>query len=205
MGGRTYLGFLPWVVFAIVGRARGEGMGWAGLAALVTAAILTMASARTGSVKGLEVSAIVLFTGFAVVGALDQHAPHGFLQHYSRAISAGALALIALLSILSTPITEPYARELVLRKFWRTERFQRVNVDLTLMWSAVFATIALSYAIAARIGTRLGGTAFSWIAPVVLALLGARQASLRWNEHFDTDAMSLDAMLTQVEFWESAG
>jgi hypothetical protein len=202
MSGRTYLGFLPWVVFALVGRTMSEGIAWGGFAAMATAIVISMTSARAGAVKPLEVSAIVFFGGFAIAGAMHQHHPAGFLQHYGRALSAGGLALIALASLARTPFTEPYAREIVLRKFWNTPRFKRVNVELTLIWATVFSAIALSNAVGAAIETRLGGTAFNWIVPVALALLGVKQASLRWTEQFDTDAMSLDAMLNQVEFWD---
>jgi hypothetical protein len=42
MSGRTYLGFLPWVVFALVGRAMSEGVAWGGVAALLTAVVITV-------------------------------------------------------------------------------------------------------------------------------------------------------------------
>ena len=203
MSGRTYLGFLPWVVFAFVGRAMGEGVAWGGVAAMVTAIVIALVSARSGSVHLLEVSAIGLFAGFVVAGALNQHDAGGFLQHYCRSISAAGLGVIALVSARYTPITEPYAREIVLRKFWSTPRFKQVNIDLTLIWAMVAFAIALSNAAGVMIGTRLGGTAFNWIVPVAVALLGAKQASLRWTEQFDTDAMSLDAMLNQGELWET--
>jgi hypothetical protein len=192
------------VVFAVVGRATGEGVAWGGVAALITAVVITVASARTGSVKLLEVSAIALFAVFAVAGALSQHDPQGFLQQYCRAISAAGLALIALASLRSTPFTEPYAQEMVLRKFWNTPRFKRVNVELTLIWASVFAAIALSNAAAAAIDTRLWETVFTWIAPIGFALLGVKQASLQWSEQFDTATMGLDAMLDQRELWETA-
>ena len=203
MSQRTYLGFLPWVVFAFVGRGMGEGVAWGGVVALLTAVVVTVTSSRAGTVSGLELSAIVLFTGFAIAGSLNQHDPQGFLQHYCRAMSAAGLALIALVSLRYSPITEPYAREIVLKKFWDTPRFKRVNIELTLIWAMVFSAIALSNVAGAAIDTRLGGTVFNWIVPVALALLGVRQSSLRWSEQFDTEAMGLDAMLNQVEFWDS--
>ena len=204
MSGRTYLGFLPWLVFAVVGRAMGEGVAWGGVTALITAVVITVASARTGSVKPLEVSAIAFFAGFVVAGALDRHDPQGFLQQYCRAISAGGLALIALVSLRSTPFTEPYAREIVLRKFWDTPRFKRVNVELTLIWTVVFSAIALSNAAAAAIDARVWETLFTWIVPIAFVLLGVKQASLQWSEQFDAGTMSLDAMLNQRELWEDA-
>jgi ABC-type uncharacterized transport system YnjBCD permease subunit len=202
MSGRTYLGFLPWAVFAIVGRAMGEGVAWGGVAALSTALVLTIASARAGSVHPLEVAAIVMFTGFAIMGALNQHDPHGFLQHYARTLSASSLALISLVSLRYTPFTEPYAREIVLRRFWNTPRFKRVNIELTLIWATVFVAVTASYATGALLDNRFAGTTFGWILPVGLVLIGVQQASQRWTEQFDPDAMNLDAMLGQVEFWE---
>jgi ABC-type uncharacterized transport system YnjBCD permease subunit len=202
MSGRTYLGFLPWAVFAIVGRAMGEGVAWGGVAALATAVVITITSARAGSVHPLEVAAIVLFTGFAIVGALNQHDPRGVVQHYARAFSASSLALITLISLRYTPFTEPYAREIVLRRFWNTPRFKRVNIELTAIWATVFVAVAASYATGALLDSRLAGTTFGWILPVGLVLIGVQQSSRRWTEQFDPDAMSLDAMLGQVEFWD---
>src|SRR5947207_139253 len=178
MSGRTYLGFLPWVVFALVAPPMREGVAWGGVAALITAVVITVASARTGSVKLLEVSAIALFAGFVVAGASHQHDPHGLLQQYCLALSAGGLAVIALVSLRSTPVIEPYAREIVPRKLWRTPRFKRVTVDLTLTWAMVFSAIALSNAAAAAIGTRLWETVFNSIVPLALTLVGVKQSSL---------------------------
>jgi hypothetical protein len=202
MSSRTYLAFLPWVVFAFVGRTWSEGVAWGGVAALTTAVIIAVASARAGSVPPLEIAAIFVFAGFVIAGATHQHEPHGFLQQYFRAMAAGSLALIALVSLRTTPFTEPYAREMVLRKFWNTPRFKRVNVDLTLVWVMVFSAIALSYTAAAVVDSHAWSTVFQWIAPVALVLLGVKQSTLRWSEQFDTDAMGLDAMLSQTELWE---
>jgi hypothetical protein len=202
MSARTYLGFLPWLVFAFVGRTTGGGVAWGGVAALAIAVIIAVSSARTGSLTLLEVSAIVLFAGFAFAGAIDQHNPQGFLAEYFRALAAGGLALVAFASTRFTPLTEPYAREIVLRKFWDTARFKRVNVELTLMCGVTFLGIALSYAAAATVHSHALAITFNWIVPVGLALLGVRRATLRWSEEFDAAAMSLDAMLDQSDLWE---
>lgn len=202
MSARTYLGFLPWLVFAFVGRTVSGGVAWGAAAALATAIVIAVSSARTGSLKPLEVSAILLFAAFAIAGAVDQHNPQGFLAEYFRALAAGSSALIALVSTRFTPLTEPYAREIVLRKFWDTPRFRRVNVELTLMCAVTFLGIATSYAAAAIVHSHALATVFNWIVPVGMALLGVRQATLRWSEEFDAEAMSLDAMLDQSDLWE---
>src|SRR5262245_42205363 len=205
MNPRLYLGLVPWIVFALVGRDSLEGVAWGAAIALCVALALVIVSARTRSVKDLEVFAVVLFATLALWGASDQHSPHGVLQRYHNGIAAGALACFAIASLAFQPFTEPYQRELVQRKHWKSARFARANVELTLMWSVVFTAIAASQAVAGAIHTRLGSTIFTWAVPLGIALLGVKQAGMRWEDQFDSESMSLDAMLNQVELWDTNG
>ena len=116
--------------------------------------------------KELEIFSIALFVALAVAGALNQHDPQGFLQRYHNALAMGALACFAVASLAFQPFTEQYAREIVQRKYWNTSRFNRANVELTLMWAAVFVAIAASQLTAGAIETRLGSTIFNWVLPV---------------------------------------
>jgi hypothetical protein len=201
---RIYLGFLPWVVFAFVGRTVSGGVAWGAAAALATAVIIAVASARSGSVTLLGISAVALFAGLTVVGALDQHDAGGFLQQYFRAIAAGAMTLIAFVSTRFTPFTEPYTRQIVPRKFWETPRFKRVNAELSRIWATTFFTIALSFTAAALINSHAGSTVLNWIVPIGLTLRGVRAASRLWDDEYDHDSMTLDAMLDQTDLWEFA-
>ena len=203
MSARTYLGFLPWLVFMVVGRGGLEGVAWGGVAAVVTAAAIAGESARSRSVKELEIFSIALFVTLAVAGALNQHDPDSFVQRYHNGLAVGALAGFAVASLAFQPFTEQYARELVQRKYWNTRRFSRTNVELTLMWALVFVGVAASQFTAGALDSRLGTTIFNWVVPVGLVLLGARQAGLRWTDQFDGAAMGLDAMLNQVELWDA--
>lgn len=202
MSPRIYLGFLPWVVFAFVGRTISGGVAWGGAAALATAIAIAVASARTGSVTLLGISAIALFAVLTVCGALDQHDPSGFLQQYFRAIAAGAMTLIAVVSTRFTPFTEPYSREIVVRKFWDTPRFKRVNVELSQIWAITFLAITLSFTAAVVIDSNAWSTVFNWIVPVGVTLLGVRAAARLWDDEYDADSMTLDAMLDQSDLWE---
>jgi hypothetical protein len=202
MSARTYLGFLPWIVFALIARRSLEGEAWGAVAAVLTAGVIAIGSARTRSVKELEIFSLALFFTLAVAGAMNQHDPDGFLQRYHNGLAVGALACFAIASLAFEPFTEQYARELVQRKYWDTNRFNRANVELTLMWAAVFVAIAASQITGGVIETRLGTTIFNWVLPIGLVLLGVRQATLRWSDQFDGEAMGLDAMLNQGELWE---
>jgi hypothetical protein len=205
MSPRLYLGLVPWIVFAVVGRGSLEGVAWGAVTALGVALVILAMSARTRAVKDLEVFSVALFATLTLWGMSDQHNPHGFLQHYHNGISVGALALFAVASLAWQPFTEPYARELVQRKHWKTARFTRANVELTLMWSVVFTAVAASHTLAGAIHTRLGSTLFMWVLPLALVLLGVKQATMRWEDQFDGESMGLDAMLNQVELWGDSG
>ena len=205
MNSRLYIGLAPWVVFTIVGRGSVEGVAWGAFAALVVALVTLVASARTRSMKDLEVFAVGLFSALAVWAVSDQHDPLGALQRFHGAIAVGALALFAVASLAFHPFTESYAREIVQRKYWTTARFTRVNIELTLMWAVVFAATAASLAAAGVMQTRLGTTLFAALAPIAILLLGATQATTRWNDQFDGESMGIDALLNQGELWDTRG
>jgi hypothetical protein len=205
MSPRLYLGLVPWIVFMIVGRGSLHGVAWGAATALCVAIALLAMSARTRSVKDLEVFGVVLFAALVVWGVAEHNDPLSLLQRYRNGIATGALACFAIASLAFQPFTEPYAREVVQRKHWKTARFTRANVELTLMWSMVFTAIAASQTVAGAIHTRLGSTIFTWVVPLGIALVGAKQASMRWDDQFDGESMGLDAMLNQVELWDTNG
>ena len=205
MNPRLYLGLLPWVVFVIVGRGTVGGVAWGAFAALAAALVIVAASARTRSMKDLEVFAVGLFSALGVWAVSDQHDPLGVLQRFHGAIAVGALALFAVVSLAFQPFTEPYAREVVQRKYWTTARFNRAKVELTLIWAVVFAATAASLAAAGVLQTRLGTTVLAGLLPVAVLLLGATQASTRWNDQFDGESMGIDALLNQGELWDTRG
>src|SRR5205823_4866398 len=88
------------------------------------------------------------------------------------------LALFAVASLAFQPFTEPYAREVVQRKYWTTARFTRTNVELSLMWAVVLAATAASLAAAGVVQTSLRTTVFGGVRPNALHLLGAGDLTL---------------------------
>jgi len=145
MGDEPYAALLPWAVYAVVDRARGDGPLWAAIAALITAATLLVTSSRgertTRNV--LVLGAMGWFGALAVAGALHR-SDTGFLAHDGRALSAAGFALIAFGSLAFTPAVEHYTRPHVRSRRWDDHAFQRLNVLLTLIWGATFTGIALA-------------------------------------------------------------
>jgi hypothetical protein len=122
---------------------------------------------------------IVTFVCFTVVALASDPGPNSVLERYARAIAAGALCVIALVSLLVTPFTEQYAKEIVPREYWTTPLFKRTNVVFTALWALAFAGIALSHTIAGAINTRRAETIFNWIVPIVVIV-----AVLRFMERY---------------------
>ena len=205
MSARTYLGFLPWIVFAVVAPrlARRRRVGRASPRVL-TAAVITSVSARDRSVKELEIFSIALFVSLAVAGALNQHDPQGFLQRYHNGVAVGALALLrgrlARLPAVHRAV-RPRARAAEVLEDLALQPGQRradAHVGGRCSWRS-----RRRRSRPASFETRLGSTIFNWVLPVGLVVLGVRQATLRWSDQFDGESMGLDAMLNQRELWEA--
>ena len=169
MGDQPYTAFLPWVVFAVVARADGDGVAWAAVCAVVTASALLLTSHHPGS-NVLMRSAIPLFTIIGAIGyAFDN--PSGWIAQNGRALSALGLAIIALGSLLYTPVSDFYMRSLVRPRRWNNPAFAALNARLTLTWAGTAVLITVSHLFAAGTHTAAAGTTFNWVVPIALALV----------------------------------
>jgi len=123
--------------------------------------------------KLLDVASILFFGGFVIAGfSTARHDVMG-VDQYAQAISSGALALIAFLSVLvGHPFTVDYAKEQTPPEVWHTPMFRHVNVVLTLVWGVIFALCA-GLGIAAVHATSKGAQDwFSWYLPIILIIVG---------------------------------
>jgi hypothetical protein len=167
-GSNIYIAFIPWVLFSVV--AERDTLKAAAIVALAAALAIGLRSLLAGHPKMLELGAIVAFAGFTVASFILDASDSDTVVRYARAIAAGLLALIALLSLLRTPFTEQYARERVPREYWSSPRFKAINRDLTRMWALVFALMVPSHIVAGVIDTRRGNTIFNWVVPILLVV-----------------------------------
>jgi hypothetical protein len=202
MGDEPYAVMLPWVVFAVIDRAKGQGVAWAAVGAV--AAALTVAATRRRDELGtrdvLIPGATVWFSALGVL-ALAYNDQTSWVAHDGRAISAGGFVLIALASLASTPMTMHYTRPHVRPSRWDDPAFLRVNVRMTLLWSAGFAGISLSSMTARWIDSPPGYTTLNWIVPLALFALVAHRSHAVW-EDFDDDVAESD--LDRDPMWDLA-
>ena len=168
-----YIAFIPWILFSVV--SRHDTLAAATIVALIAAIAVAAPGIAYGRPKLLELGAVFTFAAFTSAALVVDPAGGDFLVRYARAIAAGALALIALLSLLGTPFTEQYARETVPRELWGSPRFRQVNRRLTLTWACVFVTMVPSHLIAGALDTQRANTIFNWIVPIVLIVWAAKR------------------------------
>lgn len=168
MGGSSFRGFVPWIIFWVV--ASPSSWEYASGGALIAALILLIPSHDRGSVKLLDVASIVFFGALTVAGLILDRDQLSWLEDYSQAISSGALALVVLGSLAFVPFTEQYAREQAPREVWESPLFKQVNRMLTLVWGLVFALSAILGVIAQQVDS--GTDWLNWILPIAL-IVGA--------------------------------
>lgn len=133
----------PWIVMSVL-----EGPGRYELAvsmALATAAALVLVNWLVGvKPKVLDDVGVAYFACLIVAGLLVDHAGQRWLDRYSADVSNATIALIALGSIaVRKPFTVQYAHETIAPEHWQTERFMRLNYQVTWIWTGAFALTAL--------------------------------------------------------------
>ncbi|HST38642.1 MAG TPA: hypothetical protein VLK58_04000 [Conexibacter sp.] len=168
MGGKSFRGFVPWIIFWVV--ASPSSWEYASGGALLAALILLIPTPDRGSIKLLDIASIVFFGALTLAGFVLDRDQLSWLEDYSQAISSGALALVVLGSLAFVPFTEQYAREQAPREVWESPLFKQVNRMLTLVWGVVFAISAVLGVIAQQVDS--GTDWLNWIFPIAL-IVGA--------------------------------
>jgi hypothetical protein len=167
MGGKSFRGFVPWIIFWVVSSP--STWEYASGGALLAAIILLIPEPGSpGGIKLLDIVSIVFFGALTIAGLVLDRDQLDWLEDYSQAISSGALAIVVLGSLLVIPFTEQYAREQAPREVWDTPLFKRVNRMLTLVWGVVFAIAAILGVIAQQVDS--GADWLNWIIPIALVV-----------------------------------
>lgn len=142
----SYLrGFIPWIVFAVVGSAHWQ---WGALAALVAGGYLFAMDRKRGLSADaliLEQSTIAFFTVLSVVAFAT---PDSGLRDYGGALATGWLALTAWATLaVRKPFTTGIAKRQAPPEVWTNPVFLRINVVLTAVWALAFTLTATALAV----------------------------------------------------------
>jgi hypothetical protein len=133
------MGFAPWIIWAIL-----SGSNWrVGLCAAALAALALVVRARRR--HDLDLLTAVTFVFFAVMAVIALADPKSGLHNWTTALSAGALAVIAWVSLAARkPFTLSIAKKQVPEEAWSHPLFLRTNDVITTVWAGAFTLSCLA-------------------------------------------------------------
>ena len=163
-----FVGFAPWIVFAVVAKAAGWEPG--ATAALLSSAILTYPARGRGPLRAPDLAGLLLFALLVIAGLLFDRSELG--TDLAVALVTWMLSLILLWSLAFTPTAEQYARDRASEEDRRKVGFRDTYRHLTLVWALVFTTVAAAALVQELTGS--GSDVLGWIVPVVALVGGFR-------------------------------
>ena len=167
------LGFVPFILFAVLMRLSVDLALWIAFAAAFTLAIRSFLDTRV--LKTLDAGNITLFGLLAVYKGFVQ--PGLSFGSVLLAVDGGLLAVVVASIVLHEPFTLQYAREQVDPKQWSSADFLRANYVVTSVWVAALALMTGADA-AATLVSAISVTAAA--AAGLVALAAALTFSLRY-------------------------
>jgi hypothetical protein len=142
---RSLLGFLPWIVYAVI--ATSDNWRYGAVAGLVIALAVIVADRRAGKdwdQMVIESSAAVFFTVITLISFVSPDSP---LMPYGPALVNVWLGITSWGSLaIRKPFTLGIARSMTPPEVWQTPQFYRVNAIITSVWGVSFIVAAVSLA-----------------------------------------------------------
>lgn len=179
------VGFVPWVFYLVMPHPLGGGaLVYASVIATVVALAMTAWNQGRSGANLLEVSAAATFAALTAA-TLDGGEPvRDWLRLYTPAAVLWVLTAVMVLSVLTVPFTEQYARQSLPESYWRSPHLRSINRRISLVWAGCTLAAAISVSAAAIAQNNRDESAqylalsLTWMLPLVLAL-----AAYRYTEH----------------------
>ncbi len=176
------IGLAPWVLFSMIADHVGTGyVGYAAGAAGIISLVLAIRGARADGLKIIDAAGVVTFAILAIVGFAGSHHVQKLLVDYGRGGCAVVLALVMLISALTVPFTEQYARARVDRRYWASPVFRATNRKISLAWAGLIAVMAASHLLAGALASQgherpIVNIALNWVVPILIVLRGLKMS-----------------------------
>jgi hypothetical protein len=143
LGANIAIGFAPYLAFFVGMRFLSVIAGlWGAL--IIAAFIVFRGRASGGSMKILEIGAVLLFAALAIFTTVTRF--DWSVMSVRLVVDAGLLVVILASLATGQPFTLQYARERVAREVWGHPLFKSINRDITLCWAAAFALLVAAHA-----------------------------------------------------------
>ncbi len=181
---RMFLSLIPWVVFSVVINRRGaDATAIAALAAAALSLVLIVANSEKTGLKIIDVTGVATFGALAAIAFAGSESTVDWIADYGRGSAALLLAAVMLLSAITVPFTEQYARESVPREHWSSPAFRAVNRKISAIWGFVALVMGAGHLLAGAIDPALDPVAgarpvdllLNWGLPIVLILWAVKQ------------------------------
>ncbi|WP_030176044.1 MULTISPECIES: hypothetical protein [Actinomycetes] len=180
------VGLAPWLLFLVLPHdLAGSGPVAAALTAAAVATTLTMWTKSLGGLNVLAAAGAATFAAIAVAGGIGGTATRRWLTDFSPATALFVLAAVMLLSVVTVPFTELYARQALPKDYWGSPQLRAINYRISLVWAYTTLAAALSVVGAQffsrhlfdKPGTYLVYT-LSWLIPILLILMAFRYTQI---------------------------
>lgn len=177
------LGFLPWIVFALVAqRLAADGVAWSATIAVAMTLVALVYAWKTNGPKILNIGSLVLFAVIAVVGFVGGPDVDMWLYQWGRPLVGVILGLYILATVPVLPFTEEYARQTVPREHWGSPTFRRINRVLSAAWGVAILIIGLASVVVAALDAQAVSfddhhaldLVLNWIVPIVVIAIMIR-------------------------------
>jgi hypothetical protein len=172
-----FVGFAPFIVFAILMRLSVDVALWVAFAIAFTIGIRGFL--RTGDIRILDIGSMVVFGFLALFCGIVEPELEASAIRLIIDISLVAIALASLAA--RQPFTLQYARDDVEPDVWSSSAFVRANYVITLVWMTAFAImsaadaeatfnpkVSVTEAVGAGLLALAGAFAFTWRYPAQL-------------------------------------
>jgi NAD(P)-dependent dehydrogenase (short-subunit alcohol dehydrogenase family) len=136
------LGFLPFLIFAVLSILQGAAALGLIAGAAVSAGLMIRALMQGGSPKILEAGTFILFAALALYVVLAGRELS--VVAVRLCVDIGLLAIILISMAARRPFTLQYAREQVAEEHWTSERFIRTNYAITAGWAVAFLVMVIA-------------------------------------------------------------
>ncbi len=170
------LGFIPFILFAVLMGLSVDLALWVAFAAAFTLGIRSFLDTRI--LKTLDAGSTVLFGSLALFkGFVAPSLPLGIVL---LAVDGGLLTIMLISLVLHEPFTLQYAREQATPEHWREPDFLRTNYVVTAVWVLALALMTAIDATAIFTG-RISLTVA--VGAGLVALAGALTFSARYSAY----------------------
>jgi hypothetical protein len=182
---KMFLSLIPWVLFSVIINRRGaDAAAIAALAAAGLSLFFLIRDSQTSGVKIIDVTGVATFGALAFIGFSGGQSVTDWIADYGRGTAALLLAAIMLVSAITVPFTEQYAREAVPREDWTSPLFRAVNRKISALWGAVAAVMGAGHLLAGRLdpasnpvaGARPVDLILNWALPIALILFAVNRS-----------------------------